>query len=327
MRRIVVYGAGAIGGVIGHRLFATGAEVVLIARGEHRAAIARDGLRVVSPTATTVARIPVVGAPAEIDWSGEEIVALTMKGQDTEAALDALEAAAPATIAIACAQNGVENERLALRRYASVYSVVVQLPATHVEPGVVVERSSPVPGSLDLGCFPDGVDEGAEELAAALRAAGFSAQARADISRWKYAKLLRNLPNAVQALFDTTDGAVEIRERAQAEALAAFAAAAIDHVGDEEYDARHERLITVKPVPGQAYGGGSSWQSLVRGSGSIESNQLNGEIVLLGRLHGVPTPVNEALRRAAIEAALAGERPGTHDEESFLAQLDAGTAA
>lgn len=325
MRRIVVYGAGAVGGVIGQRLFASGAEVVLIARGEHGAAIARDGLRVVSPTGTRVAHVPVVDAPSRVDWSGDEFVALTMKGQDTETALDALEVAAPASISIACAQNGVENERLALRRYASVYSVVVQLPATHVEPGVVVERSSPVPGSLDLGRFPDGVDEGAQELASALRAAGFSADARGDISRWKYAKLLRNLPNAVQALFDTTDGAAAIRERAQAEALAAFAAAGIEYVGDAEYDARHERLITVKPVPGQPYGGGSSWQSLARGRGSIESNQLNGEIVLLGRLHGVPTPVNEALRRAAIEAAHAAVAPGAYDEESFLAQLDAGS--
>jgi len=81
-------------------------------------------------------------------------------------------------------------------------------------------------------------------------------------------------------------------DRALAEALAALDAAGIAHVGDEEYDARHDRLITIEPVPGHPHTGGSSWQSLARGSGSIESNQLNGEIVLLGRLHGVPTPGN-----------------------------------
>jgi 2-dehydropantoate 2-reductase len=322
MERIVVYGAGAIGGVIGNRLFASGREVVLIARGAHREAIARDGLRIESPAGVEVAWIPVAGAPGEVAWRGDELVVLTMKGQDTEVALDALEAAAPATIAIACAQNGVENERLALRRFATVYSIVVQLPATHLEPGVVVEHSAPVPGSLDLGRYPDGADAGAEELAAMLRDAGFSSEALADISRWKYAKLLRNLNNSVQALFAPGDDTAEIRRRVLAEALAALAAAGIEIVGDAEYDARHDRLITLEPVPGHPHGGGSSWQSLARGSGSIETNQLNGEIVLLGRLHGIPTPVNEGLRRESIAAARAALAPGGHDPARFLAALD-----
>jgi 2-dehydropantoate 2-reductase len=321
VERIVVYGAGAVGGVIGNRLFRSGRAVVLIARGAHREAIARDGLRIESPAGTQVTPIPAVGAPDQISWAGDELVLLTMKGQDTEAALDALEAAAPASIAIACAQNGVENERLALRRFATVYSVVVQLPSTHLEPGVVVEHSAPVPGSLDLGSYPDGVDDGARELAAILREAGFASEARADISRWKYSKLLRNLNNSVHALFGTVDGAAEIRDRALAEALAALDAAGIEHVGDEEYDERHDRLITIEPVPGRPHTGGSSWQSLARASGSIEANQLNGEIVLLGRLHGVPTPVNDALCREALAAARSASPPGGHDEASFLAAL------
>jgi 2-dehydropantoate 2-reductase len=38
-------------------------------------------------------------------------------------------------------------------------------------------------------------------------------------------------------------------------------------------------------------------------TGAIEAAYLNGEVVLLGRLHGVPTPVNEALQRLARTAA------------------------
>jgi 2-dehydropantoate 2-reductase len=52
-------------------------------------------------------------------------------------------------------------------------------------------------------------------------------------------------------------------------------------------------------IDGARRDGGSSWQSLVRGSPTIETDHLNGEIVLLGRLHGVPTPCNEALQRIA----------------------------
>jgi 2-dehydropantoate 2-reductase len=53
------------------------------------------------------------------------------------------------------------------------------------------------------------------------------------------------------------------------------------------------------PPAGAPRGGGSSWQSLTRGTGTIEADHLNGEIVLLGRLHGVPTPLNELLQHLA----------------------------
>jgi 2-dehydropantoate 2-reductase len=320
MPRFIVYGAGAIGGTIGSRLFEHGHDVVLIARGAHREAIARAGLRFESPDGVLVQPIAVVGWPEEIDWREDDVVLLTVKGQDTAAALERLEAAAGPDVAVACAQNGVENERVALRRFARVYSVVVQLPATHLEAGVVVAHSSPVTGALDIGCYPDGLDDRAPQIAAVFAGSGFASQPRADISRWKYAKLLRNVPNAVEALFDRAD-APEVKRRAVAEAVAALDAAGIVYVGDAEYDERHRRLITTKPVAGRARGGGSSWQSLARASGVIETDQLNGEVVLLGRLHGVPTPVNELLRRLAGADARAGVPPGGHNELEFLAML------
>ncbi len=63
--------------------------------------------------------------------------------------------------------------------------------------------------------------------------------------------------------------------------------------------------------------GGSSWQSLVRGTGSIEAEFLNGEIVLLGALHGVATPVNALLQRLAVEAAASGSPPGSWGVEQL----------
>jgi hypothetical protein len=47
--RYVIYGAGAIGGVIGGKLFQAGHEVVLIARGAHYDAVAARGLRLETP--------------------------------------------------------------------------------------------------------------------------------------------------------------------------------------------------------------------------------------------------------------------------------------
>ena len=57
--------------------------------------------------------------------------------------------------------------------------------------------------------------------------------------------------------------------------------------------------------------GSSSWQSLQRGTGSVEASYLNGEIVMLGRLFGIPTPVNLALQETVERLAREGMSPGS----------------
>ena len=51
-------------------------------------------------------------------------------------------------LAVVCAQNGVDNERAALRRFATVVAMCVWLPATYLEPGRVSAGGTPVPGVL-----------------------------------------------------------------------------------------------------------------------------------------------------------------------------------
>jgi 2-dehydropantoate 2-reductase len=88
--RFVVYGAGAIGGVLGGRLAPHGHDVVLIARGAHHDAIRDRGLRVESPDGSVTLSIPVVDNPAALDLGTDDVVLLCMKSQDTEPALVAL---------------------------------------------------------------------------------------------------------------------------------------------------------------------------------------------------------------------------------------------
>jgi 2-dehydropantoate 2-reductase len=97
--------------------------------------------------------------------------------------------------------------------------------------------------------------------------------------------------------------------------------AGIDYASAEEDRARRGDLLTWQPVGGARRGGGSSWQSLQRSTGSIEADYLNGEIALVGRMHGVATPVNELLQRLANEAARAGRPPGSTAAEDLLALL------
>ena len=79
----------------------------------------------------------------------------------------------------------------------------------------------------------------------------------------------------------------------------------------EEDLARRGDLLQFRPTPSGGRGGGSSWQSLERGAGSIEAEFLNGEVVLVGALHGVDAPVNRRLMVLALQAAAEGRRAGS----------------
>ena len=314
--RFVVHGAGGIGGVIAARLHQSGHDVVAIARGAHLDAWRAGGLRLQTPDEDVLLDMPVVGHPSELTLGADDVVLLTMKSQDTVAAIADLSP----DVAVVCVQNGVANEREVLRRFERAYGVCVMMPTSFVEPGIVQAQSAPVTGLLDIGRYPDGVDDLAESVAAALRGSTFESVPRPDIMRWKHAKLLMNLGNAVQALCEP-GGTKELIERVRSEGVAALTAAGIAFASDEEDAARRGDLLTMRPIAGSMRGGGSTWQSFARGTGSIETDHLNGEIVLLGRLHGVPTPVNALVQRLANDAARRRTPPGSMKADDVLALL------
>lgn len=320
--RFVVLGAGAIGGVVGARLAQHGHEVLLIARGAHYEAIRDHGLRLESPDEVTNIRIPVVDHPSKITWTGEDILLVATKTQDTETALDSLEAA-PRTLPVFCAQNGVANERMAGERFDNVYGTFVWCPADYLTPGSVQVWCAPTSGILHVGRYPSGSDATAEAVAAAFRGSTFIAEAKPDVMRWKYRKLLSNLGNAVDALCGTAARGSGIAQRARREGTACFEAAGISFIADDEEDAgRLERQVQPRTIGGVERRGGSSWQSLERRLGTIETDYLNGEIVRIGRAHGVPTPVNALLQYLSQRVARERRPPGSINPDKILIALD-----
>jgi 2-dehydropantoate 2-reductase len=321
--RLVVYGAGGIGGVLGARLFEHGHDVVLIARGPHGEAIRERGLVVESPPDTTVTlRIDTVARPDEVAWKDGDVVLLTMKSQDTSDALDALVDLVGRETPVVCVQNGVANERAALRQFANVYGVCVMCPTTYLEPGVVQANSTPTTGIMDIGRYPSGVDDVAADIAAAFSASTYLSDARPDIMRSKYQKLLMNLGNSIEAICGPSARGGELSDAAKAEGVSVLTAASIDFASDEEDAARRGDHLRLRPFVGQRRGGGSTWQSFARGSRAIETDFLNGEIVLLGREHGVPTPVNALLQVLTRERVLAGAAPGSMSVDEVFARLE-----
>src|SRR5690606_7217747 len=123
--RFIVYGVGAIGGTIAAALALAGHEVVGIARGRMLDAIRANGLLFRTPEGEHRVSFPCHAAPDEITFRPDDVVLLTMKGQDTQEALLALRAAGADGQAIVCAQNGVANERAALRLFPNVYGMTV----------------------------------------------------------------------------------------------------------------------------------------------------------------------------------------------------------
>src|SRR5450631_1715404 len=235
--RFVVFGAGAIGGLVGARLFQAGSEVTLMARGAHADAL-RPGLVLESPDETVTLPIPVVTAAAEVTWTDDTVVLLSVKGQDTDAALAQLMPVAPPGTAVVCMQNGVENERRVLRHFPNTYGICVMCPASQLRPGVVQLHSAPVSGLLDIGRFPSGLDDRGRAIADAIATTPFQSVARPDIMRWKYRKLLMNLANASEALCGPEGRYTAVTKEAQREGNEALAAASIDVATAEEDRAR-----------------------------------------------------------------------------------------
>jgi len=293
-----------------------------IARGRMLEAIrANGGLMFRTPAGAERVDFPVVGTPSELALRPDDMILLCVKGQDTAAALETLRDAGVTTQAVVCAQNGVNNERLALRLFPNVYGMTVILPADYVTPGEVICYGTPRLGMADLGRYPNGLDDNVATLATALDSAGFAAFPLEQVMRSKYGKLRDNLGNIIEAALGHGSRSGPLLEAVQAEAEAIYKAAGIDWTAVGNADPRRKGLMQMGAVDGVERTGGSSVQSLKRSAGSIETDYLNGEIALLGRLNGVPTPLNAGLAAIGHELIAKGARPGSMTEPELKARL------
>jgi 2-dehydropantoate 2-reductase len=319
--RYVVYGAGAIGGVVGARLAEAGHDVTLIARGAHLEALRARGLRIESPEGSHRVRIRSVGHPGDVDWAHGPTVLLAVKSQQTANALGDLVPVAPPSTPVVCLQNGIANEAAALRFFSDVQAVCVMLPASHLEPGVVQAWSSPTTGMLDIGRFPRGHNATTSSVSADLAGATFSSIVTPEILRWKHRKLLTNLGNIADALFEADEHRRALVDMLTAEGEAVLAAAGRDVATREEDRARQGQTLTLGSIGDRTHQGGSTWQSLERRAGDIETDYLNGEIVRLGRMHGRPAPANQVVQELARTTVSAGVAPRSLRASTVLERL------
>lgn len=319
--RIVVYGIGAVGGTVAARLALTGGEVIGIARGKMLAAIrANDGLKFSTAKGTELAKFKCYEDPSEFELRHDDAILLTVKSQDTDGALERLRAAGAYRQPVVCAQNGVANERTSLRHFPNTYGMTVMMPAQYSTPGEVEAFGQPKYGLFDVGRYPFGEDKFTSEFSGILMSAGFDCLSDPDVMKNKYGKLLINVGNVVGAAFGPDARFGQWYDAARKEAEEVYSAAGIAF-GDVDYNSPRRELMKASSIPGVERSGSSSLQSLLRGAGSIETDFLNGEIVLLGRLHGVSTPINATLCQVAWRMIHEGIKPGAFPEADFGAAL------
>ena len=337
-RRYVVIGAGAIGGAIGTRLHQSGHEAVLVARGAHLEALRTDGMRLRAPGEDVRVAVRAVGSPDELTLSGRDVLVLATKTQQAEVALQAWAdvpvhhdgrpvGTAGEQLPLFTASNGIAAEAMALRYFRRVFGVCVWMPAVHLEPGEVIIRGAPRSGMLHLGAVParrPGEQELLRQVSGDLRAAGFDAPLPRDVMPWKYRKLISNLGNVLQALIGPDQDWRELSTRLEQEARRVLDTAGIEVTPDAQEQAAREAGFTMRTVAGVPDDvGGSTWQSLRRDTGNVETDYLNGEIVRIAHSTDQRAPLNARLARLAREAVRTGRPPGTLGVAELNALLDA----
>lgn len=312
MSRYIVIGAGALGALLAAQWTLARVPAVLVARGRSLEVIARDGVLVRRPEGDEVVDVDVVGSIAEARPAVSDTIVLAVKSQDAEAAIAAIAWVAlddgrgvVADLPILTLQNGLATEEFALRRFDRVIGVSIGIPASHLEPGVIVSPARPFVGVAWIGGYPSSLPSEEERHRAAFAAARFGAYIEPDIAAAKRRKLIANLRNVVDVFSASLEDS-ELAERLLAdEARAVFADAGLT-VAPPPWDAAP---LTIGDVPGHEPGHLSTWQSFARGASS-EVDYLSGEIALIARRHGLDAPLNTAVARELGALATRGGRPG-----------------
>lgn len=207
--RVLVVGAGGIGGFFGAVLARAGVDVTFVARGVHLEAIRRNGFRVQSETyGNWSSRAPALAASDVATYGKADLVWIAVKAMDTVAACDAVAPAVGNETLLMSLQNGVESEPLMISRFSAdrVLGAMTVLAGAHLtEPGAIAHTGE---SRLVFGEYPRGLSPRTEVLAAFLVGKGVRAILSEKIEAELWKKLmLNNAANGLSGLthLDTHD--------------------------------------------------------------------------------------------------------------------------
>jgi 2-dehydropantoate 2-reductase len=292
--KIGVVGAGGVGGYYGARLALAGAEVGLIARGEHLAAIRERGLQVRADEGDFTVRLAASEDPAEIGPC--DAVLFCVKSYDTEQAAAVLGPLIGPRTGVVSLQNGVDNEEKIAARIGPghVLGGVSFILAHIAEPGVVEQVGSVrrvVFGELD-----GSRSERVTRLLAEFRKAGIDTDLADDIrvvlwDKFAYLCALAGLTTVTRLPIDKLLAVPETRNlfREVVREVSLVARAEGVELADDIVDQKTAFAETLGP---DSYS--SLHHDLVTGH-RLELDALHGELTRRAARHGVPVPVSEMI--------------------------------
>jgi len=135
--KLLVLGAGGIGGYFGGRLAQAGTDVTFLVRPKRREQIEREGLRIESPLGD--AQIKARTVLAEELRPGYDLVLFTCKAYDLDSAMDAIAPVMDGTCAVVPMLNGIAHLEKLAERFGkpSVMGGTAQINVTLRRDGVV----------------------------------------------------------------------------------------------------------------------------------------------------------------------------------------------
>ena len=304
--RFLVVGAGGVGGYFGGKLAADGNEVVFVARGAHREAMARDGLTVHAETGEIRIDTPLLHESPETTGLCD-VVLVCVKLWDLAPAADLIRPCLGQDSAVVPLQNGVAAVDILSERLGAphVLGGVAQVAARIERPGVI--RQTGGFQRLVFGERDGSRSWRAESLLAACEAAGIDAllSERIEVDIWRKFVLLAPMAGAA-GLHRASLGTVlaDPAHAAQLEALVAETLAVARAKGVALPDDLLDK--TLKAYRGMPDAMKPSMLHDLEAGRRLELDWLNGQVVKLGRELGVATPENAAVQEALTPYALGG---------------------
>jgi 2-dehydropantoate 2-reductase len=338
--RYVIYGAGALGMLLGAGLAEAGATVLLI--GHNRLLdgqqLTAEGIVIEAPAGRRVVRgLNVASSLGEVTAHSEDVLLLGVKAWAAADAVQALRERYDESTPFVTFGAGVRNEEIAAQRFRRVYGLLVPLDPVWVAPGVVAPLAE---RPLWLGGYPLGLDAIGERIASDLRAAGWHVEIPGSILAVKWNQLVLDLNQATLALLGlplsqalVTPGVPSLMAEVIEEAGRVLAAAgmAVDSSGHDLSFSACESLLrqagestlhqqsSALSISSLGACSSMSWDLEWR-RGQTEAGFLNGEILLLGEKHQVPTPLNATLL-SLVDRMAADQLPPGHYSVTDLITL------
>ncbi|MBV9954995.1 MAG: 2-dehydropantoate 2-reductase [Pseudolabrys sp.] len=294
--RIAALAAGAVGGYFGGRLAAHGHDVHFIARGAHRDAIARDGLKIESVHGDLhLPKVNVTDDPAKV--GPVDIVVFAVKLWDTEKAAALAKPLIGPNTRLITLQNGVDSpERVApIIGAAQTVGGIAYIATVIAAPGVIKHTSQFA--TMRFGHPDKHADPVLDEFVAAAKAAKLDIDLSKDIAveRWEKFIFLTAMAGATASLRSPIG---PIRDDPETKAFfrklmeEAFAVGKAKGVAlDAGYVDARMAFLENKVEPGMK---ASMAHDLERGN-RLELDWLNGKVRALGKELNVPTPASNAV--------------------------------